>query len=214
MTPPVKRSLPHRSFVLQRIFVGAEGQSELALVKWLEQLCRQQNIPIHLETYVAEGGDTLQVISRSLYALARYKDNFLTDLPSMILLDSDRLLQDASRSDQAVRMAQARGVKLIFLCPKVEGLLYRLHHGKEKHRPTVDKAESQLKQCWPQYAKPPKVDDLEKHFAQHFAKTGGDPLAQLRAAAAHDPCLAALLELIKLFTPPAPSDCLRFAQAY
>ena len=42
----------------RRIFVGVEGKSEKSFVVWIQNLCDEAELRIHLDIWAAGGGDT------------------------------------------------------------------------------------------------------------------------------------------------------------
>ena len=50
----INRQLKNR----RRIFVGVEGKSEKSFVVWIQNLCDEAEMRVHLDIWVAGGGDT------------------------------------------------------------------------------------------------------------------------------------------------------------
>lgn len=176
------RWIPRR----RRIFVGAEGESERAFAAWLQRLCDAQGRHLHLEIFVAGGGDGVSVAERCAKAL-RKKKNKPHDR-RFVLLDSDRLAEDRRKGRDPAPVAARAGIELVLLEPNLEGLILRLHEGQETRKPAPGSVESDLKKLWPGYRKPPSADDLESRFG----------VDDLRRAARYDEYLQTLLEALEL----------------
>ena len=81
-------------------------------------------------------------------------------------------------------MASRRGLQIVLMTPNLEGLLVRLHEGREAHAIAASDADGQLRKLWPEYKKGSlSADRLRRRFA----------LTDLRRAALHDEELRQLL---------------------
>ena len=104
------------------------------------------------------------------------------------MVDADRLVQDrAARRDPETVKGRER-LQLLYLEPKLEGLLLRLHNGCETRFVEAKDAEKRLRRLWPEYRKPMSATALGKRF----------DLVGLRRAAAHDLYLRDALSLLLL----------------
>lgn len=88
----------------------------------------------------------------------------------------------------AVAAARRYEFRIVLLTPNLEGLLLRLHPGREQTKPVANLAERELRKLWPDYRKPPEARELRRRFL----------LADLRRAAEHDDHLGTLLEVLGL----------------
>lgn len=172
----------------KRIFVAAEGDGERALATWLQRICDEQELHLHLDVVVAGGGDSRSIIEFAIDRRRRRAHSKGRDKGALVLLDADRLAQDraAGRDPETV---EGRGhLRLIYLTPNLEGLLVRLHIGCETQFVAAEIAERRLQQLWPEYRKPVPTSALGKRF----------DLTDLRRAAAHDLHLRDVLTLLGL----------------
>ena len=174
------RRIPRR----RRIFVGAEGESERAFAAWLQRLCDAEVRRLHLEIFVAGGGDGVSVAERCAKAIRKNKPHD----KRLVLLDSDRLAEDRRKGRDPAPVAAGAGIELVLLEPNLEGLILRLHEGWETRKPAPGSVESDLKKLWLGYRKPPSADDLESRFG----------VDDLRRAARYDEYLRTLLKALEL----------------
>ena len=103
-------------------------------------------------------------------------------------MDADRLAQDRAAGRDPETVKGRERFRLLYLAPKLEGLLLRLHSGYETQFVEAEDAESRLQRLWPEYEKPISAKALKKRF----------DLIGLRRAAAHDPGLRDALSLLLL----------------
>lgn len=172
----------------KRIFVGAEGDGDRALARWLQGLCDERDLHVHLDVVVAGGGDTRRVVEYAVERRRRHIESRGPDKGALVLLDADRLQQDraAGRDPETV---EGRGdLRLVYLKPNLEGLLCRLHPGGETRFPAAKDAKSRLQRLWPDYLKPMPAEALRRRFG----------LDDLRRAARHDDDLRDALTLLDL----------------
>ncbi len=167
-----------RSRVLRRtrFFVAAEGESEQSLAAWLQFLCDEQGLRVHLDIHVAGGGDSLAIVQ---FANARYDREQSPNDPfnaGFVLLDSDRLRGDIRSGRDPAAALERYGLYGVYLKPNLESLLLRLHRGQETQRPTADDATRRLRSLWPDYKKPASAHALRKRFG----------IEDLRRVARHD----------------------------
>ena len=164
----------------RRVFVGAEGESERAFAAWLRRLCDDRGLHLHLDVFVAGGGDGAGIVRRCAERCEKGKPY----VRRLVLLDADRIPEDRTNDRAPEPVAAKADIDLILLEPSLEGVLLRLHKGQETRKPARQNTESELRKLWPDYRKPPKADDLEKRF----------DLGDLRRAAKRDAHLRKLLE--------------------
>ena len=179
-----RRPVPRR----KRILAVAEGDGEQALARWLQRLCDEQGLHLHLDVAVAGGNDTRWVVEFAVERRRRRNDSKMRDSGALVFLDSDRLDEDraAGRDPETVR--GRRDLELVYLRPKLEGLLIRLHPSHEKRSVAAKDAEKRLRKLWPEYDKPMPARALAERF----------DLNDLRRAARHDPDLRNALTLLGL----------------
>ncbi len=172
-----------------RIFVGAEGESERSFAKWLKILCEDQGINFHFDITVSNGGDSLAISKHAVYEYRRRAQTRGKFSSGLILLDSDRLQHDIKSGRDPEPEANSENLKLIYLKPNMEGLLLRLHKGRQKQFPTADEAKRKLRKLWPNYRKPTSAEELNKRFG----------IEDIRRAAPHDSNLRWVLEKLGLW---------------
>ena len=173
----------------KRIFVGAEGESERSLAKWLRILCEEQGVSFHFDITVSNGGDSLTITEHAVYEYRKRTQTKGKFSSGLILLDSDRLQQDIQSGRDPEPKANSENLKLVYLKPNFEGLLLRLHIGREKQFPTADEAKRNLQRLWQSYRKPASAEDLHKRFR----------IEDIQRAALYDSDLRWMLEKLGLW---------------
>ena len=172
---PRRRPVPRQ----KRIFVTAEGEGDRGLAQWLQRLCDEQGLYLHLDVVVAGGGDTRQVVEYAVAQRRRRNESRGQDKAALVFLDSDRLAQDRAAGRDPETVAGRGDLQLVYLRPNLEGLLVRLHDGHETRFLGANEARRRLERLWPAYVKPMSAAALRRRFG----------LADLRRAAVHDPGL-------------------------
>lgn len=179
--PPVPRR--------KRFFIGAEGESERSLARWLERLRNKTSSDVHLDVAVCGGGDSLAIAEHAVRQYRKRTNERGKFAAGLILLDSDRIEQDRSNNrDPETALKSQKGIRLIYLTPSLEGLLLRLHNGHEQEFVSADKAMQVLRKQWPKYRKPVSTDALEARFR----------LGDLQRASRHDNELRGVLTTLGL----------------
>ena len=169
------------------IFIGVEGESDRAFAQFLQRCCEGEGRRLHLIVKPGTGGDSVSVVEEAIRHLARHPAK--RDIGKrLVLLDRDRIEQDLKAGRDAQTAASGWNLKILFQDPNLEGLLFRLHPGRERRRTTAGDAMTELRKVWPEYRKPPTVDQLRRRFT----------LSDVRRAARHDDELQQLLETLGL----------------
>ena len=168
------------------IFIGVEGKSDQAFVRFLGRCCEEAGLHLHLEVKPGNGGDSVAVVEEAARHLKRSGKSNISD--RLVLLDRDRIKQDLQAGRDAQAVASKAKLEIIFQEPNLEGLLIRLHPGQENRRIAADNAITELKKVWPEYSKPPTADQLSQRFT----------LSDVQRAAQHDSELQRLLEVLGL----------------
>ena len=134
------------------IFVGVEGKSDRAFVRFLGLLCDQESLHVHLDVKPCNGGDSLSVVRETARRLRRHpeKRGIATRL---VLLDFDRMQADLASGRDALPEAEKHGLETVLFNPNLEGLIVRLYKGYEGRRITARDAQNQLRRLWPTYSK-------------------------------------------------------------
>lgn len=180
---PRRRAVPRRT----PIFIGLEGRSEEAFVKFLQRCCKGEGLHVYLNTSVAGGGDSLAIVRDAGRYLARSSSPRQFS-GKFVLLDADRTEQDRRSRRDPSAAALRLGLRLVYLQPNLEGLLLRLHARHERRLVAARDAIRELQKIWPEYRKPPTADQLSRRFT----------LDDLRRTARHDDQLRELLRVVGL----------------
>ena len=169
------------------IFIGAEGESDRAFVQFLQRCCDREGRHLHLLAKSGTGGDSVSVVEEAGRHLARHSAK--RDISErLVLLDRDRLEQDLKAGRDAQAAASGWNLKIIFQDPNLEGLLFRLHQGRERRMIAAGDAMVELRKVWPEYRKSLTADQLLERF----------DLSDVRRAARHDEELQELLAILGL----------------
>lgn len=169
------------------IFIGVEGESERAFVRFLERRCRDEGLHLSISIKLTRGGDSVSVIEEAGRHLARREERREIQ-ERLVLLDGDRIEQDQKAGRDAQAVAAKWDLQLILQIPQHEGLLLRLHRGHEERRVKARAALTELRKVWPEYSKPVTADDLARRFS----------LSDLRRAAQYEKELRRLLAVLRL----------------
>lgn len=185
--------MPRARTVRTRIFVACEGESENAFRAWLQDLCDEYRLFVHLDGARLQGGDPLALVQRALKR--RWESQRKAGAGhrrSLLFIDSDRLDDSSARSREASELAEAQGLFLIRQVPCFEAVLLRLHLNHEREFPmTAQEAQRRLAQLWPEYGKPMTRYRLAARFS----------VADLQRLAAADEQIRSLLEILGLPQP-------------
>lgn len=121
-----RRRVPARTI----IFIGCEGKSERAFVRFLTHLCQEAGLHLHLDAKPGNGGDSVSVVQEAARHLRKHPDR-MSIKHSFVLLDRDRIARDVNAGRDAAAVASRCKIEIIYLDPNLEGLLLRLHPGQE-----------------------------------------------------------------------------------
>jgi hypothetical protein len=170
------------------VFIGVEGKSDQAFVRFLANICDEEHLHLHLDVKPANGGDSLAVVEEACRRLKRHPDVRAIS-KRLVLLDSDRLKTDRVRGRDARAKASKSRIEVVLMTPNLEGLLVRLYEGHETRVIPASDAERELRKLWPAYKKGLlSAEELKRRFG----------LTDLRRAAYHDDALRMLLGLLGL----------------
>ena len=167
------------------IYIGCEGESEQGYAGFLQDLCDDAGLHVHLNIEVLRAGDSLARIElavRRLAILRRSRGN----LPDrFVFLDTDTQALSVEKTNRARQIAAQNKIRIIWQEPCFEGLLLRHLPGRATHRPPTNPATLQaLTHDWPQYEKPMTRAELGRVIDQDaVARAGGvedDLMALLR----------------------------------
>ena len=171
------------------IFIAGEGQSERPFVIFLQRLCDEAGLRVHLDAKPQDGGGSVAVIEQAGRWLKRNRSRREYQA-RLVLLDRDRIEAEPQEGIQAQVVATRYKLEIVFQDPNLEGLLVRLHRGQEQRRIRASDSESELRKMWPEYQKPPTAEQLRQRFT----------LDDVRRAATYDQHLRMLLEVIGLWS--------------
>jgi len=169
------------------VFVGVEGKSEQAFVKFLQHLCDEHGRHLSLICAKGSGGDTVTIVREAHRSWKRRRGR-IQFKDRLVLLDQDRVDTDLQAGLIAEAMASELGFEVIYQTPNLEGLLIRLHPGFEQKSVARGTEGERLRKLWRQYSKPPTAHQLIRQFG----------LDDLRRAAQYDEELKRLLDVIGL----------------
>ena len=175
---------PRHSF-----FIAGEGQSERPFARFLQHLCDEAGLHVHLNIKPQDGGGSVAVVEQAGRWLKRNRSR-REYRARLVLLDRDRIEAEPQEGIRARAVAARYRLEIVFQDPNLEGLLVRLHTGQEQRRIAASDSESELRRMWPAYQKPPTAEQLRQRFT----------LDDVRRAAAHDQHLRKLLEVIGLWS--------------
>ena len=169
------------------VFIGVEGKSEQAFVKFLQTLCDDNGRNLSLNCAKGNGGDTVTIVREAHRSLKKRRGR-IQYKARLVLLDKDRVDADLQAGLNADAIASELGFEIIYQDPNLEGLLIRLHPGLEQKSVARGTEGERLRKLWPEYSKPPTAHQLIRQFG----------LDDLRRAAHYDRGLKRLLDIIGL----------------
>ena len=167
-------------------FIGVEGRSDEAFIAFLQRCCDREGLHVHLNASAGGGGSPRSVVEDAGRALVRSSPRQYA--AALVLLDADRIEQDPREGREASAVAKRYRLRLLYSRPNLEGLLVRLHAGRERSRVAARHALRELRMLWPDYRKPPSADELTQRFM----------LGDLERAARYDEELRTLLQVVGL----------------
>lgn len=171
-------------FPRKAFLIGVEGRSDEAFIAFLQRCCDREGLHVHLRASAAGGGSSRAVVEQAARALGRLPRRQFAD--RLVLLDADRVEQDPREQQETSTAARRHGLRLVYFRPNLEGLLVRLHLGRERSRVTAGQALRELRRLWPDYTKSLTADALTQRFTP----------VDLRRAARHDDQLRTLLRIV------------------
>ena len=132
---------PRRSF-----FIAGEGQSERPFARFLQHLCDEAGLHVHLDIKPQDGGGSVAVIEQAGRWLKRNRSGREYQA-RLVLLDRDRIEAEPQEGIQARSVAARYKLEIVFQDPNLEGLLVRLHTGQEQRRIAASDSESDCVNC-------------------------------------------------------------------
>jgi len=170
------------------VFIGVEGKSDRAFVRFLGRVCDEEGLHLHLDVRPAAGGDSVAVVEEAGRRLNRHPDPRAISR-RLVLLDSDRIEADLAAGRDAWAAASKWGLEVLLMTPNLEGLVVRLHAGHETRSIAASHAGRQLRAMWLDYDKGSlRAEQLNRRFS----------VADLRRVARLDEGLRKLLDILGL----------------
>jgi hypothetical protein len=173
------------------VFLGCEGESEVAYGQLLNDLLESADVAVHLqvEALIPGAGDPLARIQLALKRIPERERRRVRFWLKVILMDADQAAREPQRAAEARRLAAQHDLRLIWQKPCHEAVLLRHMPDRSSRRPpTCLYAQRALMQVWPEYEKPMARVQLAKRIN----------LEAVRRAAGVEPELRTFLEDIGL----------------
>jgi RloB-like protein len=154
----------HQRPAKQPIYIGCEGQSEVAYAGLLESILRDKQLGYHLVTDdLGRGAGSLKQKVRQAHKNIKTQFRNYAFKKRYVILDADVLSFDESQRRAIEREAAAYNIVVIWQRPCFEAVLLNHIEGCEYHEPSDSKsAEAQLKKQRPAYSKPPSITMLKQ----------------------------------------------------
>lgn len=164
----------------KRIYVGCEGESKRSYVRWLQSRLDEFGLHLHLDTFVAGGGDPLAVVEACVSECKRRERQFGRYKKRAILLDSDKIGLTQDRDVKIGPLIQAATIQSIFQVFEHEALLLRHFEGQHRKRPAKGRSLVALRKVWPTYQKPADAQSLGKFISVDGLKSAMQSETELR----------------------------------
>lgn len=150
--------------IRKRYYIAVEGEGEQSFVKWLNQLCDEKGLHVHLDCQPLNGGGYRTMLEKAVHYQQRNERRKAKT--SILLIDEDRAEHDDSWSlPQLKSNASKHKIHICVQSPNQEGLLLRMMPGKETLRPHAAYVQKELRSLWPEYRKPVDTRRLAARFS-------------------------------------------------
>ena len=146
-------SIPER----RPVFIGCEGESEVAYAGLLQDMLREGGRHVHLVVHdLGRGaGDPLARVQLAVQRLEQLHRTRIAPPERFILLDGDQAVHDPVRAERARDLAAEHKITIVWQMPCFEALLLRHLPGCTTRRPPdTQEAVRVLEREWPGYKKP------------------------------------------------------------
>ena len=146
-------SIPER----RPVFIGCEGESEVAYAGLLQDMLREAGLHVHLVVHnLGRGaGDPLARVQLAVQRLKQLRCTRIEPLERFILLDGDQATRDVARASCARNLANQHNIAIVWQKPCFEALLLRhLPDCTTRRPPNTPRAVRMLEREWPGYKKP------------------------------------------------------------
>ncbi len=149
--PPSTRRIRQRL----RVLVACEGRSERSYGRWLQFICDQRQLNIHLDSWIGGlgGGDFLSLVKAAVNHAKRERRRNRSYEVKGLLLDTTQRGHSSDRDQRAYQLANDDGLQLIWQDPDHEAFLLRHLPECETLRPPVGTTLRELQRHWPSYRK-------------------------------------------------------------
>lgn len=134
------------------IFVAVEGKSEQSFIKFLQQICRDQDINVALQVKILGGGGYESMLNTAINRSGDFTEKIL-------IVDGDRADHHDDKWDLDTLRGKAdkRGFTLCVQQPDFEGFLVSIITPRSPKKP--------IKKVWPKYEKPQNTLSLSKKIS-------------------------------------------------
>lgn len=146
------------------VFVGCEGDSERAYVRWLQSRLDELGLSVHLDSYIGGGGDPLAVVQSCVKECLRRQKLYGAFTVRAIFLDTDKMGEDRSRDNKIPAELRRGNINAVFQVFDHEALLLRHFAGQHTKRPGKRRSLAALKKVWPNYQKPADAKQLARYL--------------------------------------------------
>ncbi|MBW8882249.1 MAG: hypothetical protein JF615_12750 [Asticcacaulis sp.] len=163
----------------KRYFVGCEGESEQSYVRFLQEICDDRGLHVHLLGELLDGGDALARLEAAERRLPHLETRGVFSA-RFALLDTDQRRLSPDRAVQADRLAARLSVNVIWQRPCHEALLAKHFVGAHRQPQTADEALAYLQEFWPDYHKAMTAIKVSDQIDLAAAIRCGDHVPELR----------------------------------
>jgi hypothetical protein len=153
-----------------RYYLAVEGEGEQSFIKWLQQLCDEENLNVHLDCQVLGGGGYQSMLRYALHCQKQRngKKRFITaGKASILLLDADRgNSKDDGWSHSDLRKEALKDNFTVCLqMPNQEGWFLCMLSKENTKFDTISDIQKKIKKIWPEYRKPVNTRELSSKFS-------------------------------------------------
>jgi hypothetical protein len=173
-------SIPER----RPVFIGCEGESEVAYAGLLQDMLREARLHVHLDVHdLGRGaGDPLSRVQLAVQRLAQLRRTRIAPPERFILLDGDQAARDSARARCARHLAAQHEIAIVWQEPCFEALLLRhLPDCTTRRPPDTPEAVRVLEREWPGYKKPVSRATLAGRIDRDAVRRAAGVERELRA---------------------------------
>lgn len=180
MTRRPPPSIPER----RPVFIGCEGESEVAYAGLLQAMLREANLHVHLVVHnLGRGaGDPFARVQLAVQRLAQLRRTRVAPPERFILLDGDQAARDSARAACARHLAAQHKITIVWQEPCFEALLLRhLPDCTTRRPPDTPEALRVLEREWSGYKKPLSRATLAMRIDRDAVRRAAGVERELRA---------------------------------